>query len=336
MRRAIELARRAGSDTASNPQVGAVIVHNGKIIGEGYHQKYGKEHAEVNAVASVKDKDRHLIKDSSIYVSLEPCCFVGKTPACTDLIRREQIKKVFVSYVDKTPEVSGQGLEILRLNGIEVYENILSEEGKRLAEPRNVLADSKRPYVILKYAESQDGYLSKAGTQTWLTNYFSKILVHKWRSESDAIMVGKGTVLIDNPSLDNRLYFGGSPTRIVLDRNNDLNRNLKVFNNKTDTIILTQAALSIDAEENQFNLDSFSWKDILEFLGSKNIKTLFVEGGARLLSNIYASGLWDETRLLISSKSLNGGIKVKKPNQWEEINSFKIGSDKLVQTRPIR
>lgn len=336
MKRAIELARRAGRDTASNPQVGAVLVHNNRIIGEGYHKKYGEAHAEVNAVASVKEVDRHLISKSTIYVSLEPCCFVGKTPACTDLITREGIKNVYVSYVDKTPEVSGNGLGILRSRGIKVHENILSEEGEILAMPRNVLADEKRPYVILKYAESQDGYLSKSGVQTWLTNYFSKILVHKWRSESDAIIVGTGTILVDNPSLDNRLFHGKSPTRIILDRKNNLNRSFKVFNSAFESIILNQKGYGDNTLENQFELENFDWKEILDFLGSKNIKTLFVEGGARLLSNIYSSGLWDETRLLISPKSLNGGIKVRKPNDWNEVKSLQVGSDRLIITRPIR
>ena len=336
MRRAIELARRAGRDTASNPQVGAVIVHDNRIIGEGYHKKYGEAHAEVNAVASVKGADRHLISKSAIYVSLEPCCFVGKTPACTDLITREGIKKVYVSYVDKTPEVSGNGLEILRSRGIEVYENILSEEGKILAMPRNILADEKRPYVILKYAESQDGYLSKAGSQIWLTNHFSKILVHKWRSESDAILVGKGTLLTDNPSLDNRLYHGNSPVRIILDRQNNLDRSLNVFNADSESILLHQKGYSDNKQDNQYELNTFKWEEILNFLGSKNIKTLFVEGGARLLSNIYSSGLWDETRLLISPKQLNGGIKVKKPTDWNEIKSLQVGSDRLIVSRPIR
>jgi diaminohydroxyphosphoribosylaminopyrimidine deaminase/5-amino-6-(5-phosphoribosylamino)uracil reductase len=331
MRRAIELARRAGSATRSNPQVGAVIVHNDRIIGEGYHMKYGESHAEVNAVASVAPKDRALIKSSSIYVSLEPCCFVGKTPACTDLILREGIPRVFVSYVDKTPEVSGHGLEILRKNGVEVHENILEEEGKILAEPRNVLADSKRPYVILKYAESQDGFLSKENSQIWLTSYFSKVLVHKWRSEVDAITVGTNTIKVDNPSLDNRLYFGGSPQRIVLDRKNGLEKNVKVFNNAAQTITLSQGdQKNMDSEDHTF-LENFDWEDILNYLGSQNIKTLFVEGGAQLLSNIYKSGLWDETRLLISNKPLNSGIRVQKPTDWHEVQRLNVGKDTLVQ-----
>ena len=325
------MARRAGSDTKSNPQVGAVIVYNGRIIGEGYHMKYGESHAEVNAVASVSSDERHLISKSSIYVSLEPCCFFGKTPACTDLILREGIKKVYVSYVDKTPEVSGQGLAILRSKGVEVTENILEEEGELLAMPRNVLADEKRPYVILKYAESNDGFLSKQDSQIWLTSHFSKVLVHKWRSESDAITVGKNTVLVDNPSLDNRLFYGDSPQRIVLDRKNDLNReDYKIFDDSSDTVIFSEGSNEKDTEE-QYFLETFDWSSILQSLAERKVKTLFVEGGAKLLSAIYESGLWDETRLLISQTNLNEGIRVQKPASWNEIQPLKFGEDRLIQ-----
>ena len=334
MRRAIELARRAGSDTKSNPQVGAVLVYNGRIIGEGYHMKYGESHAEVNAVASVSKNERHLISKSSIYVSLEPCCFFGKTPACTDLILKEGIKKVYVSYVDKTPEVSGQGLAILRSKGVEVNENILEEEGELLAMPRNVLADENRPYVILKYAESNDGFLSKEGSQIWLTSHFSKVLVHKWRSESDAITVGKNTILVDNPSLDNRLFYGGNPKRIVLDRKNNLGKDYKIFDNSSDTIVLSEGS-DQDTEEQNF-LETFNWSSILKSLAERKVKTLFVEGGAKLLSAIYESGLWDETRLLISQTNLNEGIRVQKPAAWNEIQRLKVGKDMLIQIRPNR
>jgi len=334
MRRAIELARRAGSDTKSNPQVGAVLVYNGRIIGEGYHMKYGESHAEVNAVASVPSNERHLISEASIYVSLEPCCFFGKTPACTDLILREGIKKVYVSYVDKTPEVSGQGLAILRSKGVEVTENILEEEGELLAMPRNVLADENRPYVILKYAESNDGFLSKEGSQIWLTSHFSKVLVHKWRSESDAITVGKNTIRVDNPSLDNRLYYGGSPKRIVLDRKNNLGRDYKIFDNSSETIVLSEGS-DQDTEDQNF-LETFNWSNILRSLAERKVKTLFVEGGAKLLSAIYESGLWDETRLLISQTNLNEGIRVQKPATWNEIQRMQVGKDMLIQIMPNR
>ena len=330
MQRAIELARRAGSATKSNPQVGAVLVYEDKIIGEGYHKAYGEAHAEVNAVQSVSNQNRHLIKDSTIYVSLEPCCFFGKTPACTDLILKEQIKKVVISYVDKTPEVSGHGIEILRSNGVEVIEHVLSDAGELLAQPRNTLADKGRPYVILKFAESKDGYFSLPNQQVWLTNHYSKILVHKWRGESDAILVGTNTIRVDDPTLTNRLYFGTNPDRIVLDKNLKLDKHLNVFNTDAKTIVLNDTL----TEGNYFKC-SMDWNSILKQLGELKIKTLFVEGGAQVLNTIFESGLWDECRLLISSKTLGSGLKINKPDNWNIQQTLHLGSDQIIQAFPM-
>ena len=330
MQRAIELARRAGNATKSNPQVGAVIVYEDKIIGEGYHKAYGEAHAEVNAVQSVSSHNRHLIKDSTIYVSLEPCCFFGKTPACTDLILKEGIKKVVISYVDQTPEVSGKGIQILRSNGVEVLENILSEAGELLAQPRNTLADKQRPYVILKFAESKDGFFSLPNQQVWLTNQYSKTLVHKWRGESDAILVGTNTIRVDNPTLTNRLYFGTSPDRIVLDKNLELTKDLNVFKGDAKTIVLNDKI----TEGNHYKC-AFDWDSILKQLGDLKIKTLFVEGGAQVLNTIFESGLWDECRLLISSKTLGSGLKIKKPNKWNIKQTLQLGSDEIIQAFPM-
>lgn len=333
IRRALELARRAGSATKANPQVGAVLVHKNRIIGEGYHMAYGKSHAEVNAVGSVKEQDRHLIKDSTIYVSLEPCCFVGKTPACTSLIINNEIKKVVISYTDKTPEVSGQGIKILRDKGIEVIENILEEEGRILAEPRNILADEKRPYVILKYALSQDGFLSREDQQIWLTNSFSKRLVHKWRSEVDAIMVGTNTAKVDDPELTNRLYFGSNPLRVVIDKEEKLSKDLKIFNQEAETILLTEEhSNASDESVISFEKGKLNWAHILTKLGEKNIKTLFVEGGAGLLNSIYESGLWDESRVFVSTSSLHKGLTINAPDDAIPYQELKIGNDKLVQS----
>lgn len=330
MQRAIELARRAGSATKSNPQVGAVLVYENKIIGEGYHKAYGEAHAEVNAVQSVSSQNRHLIKDSTIYVSLEPCCFFGKTPACTDLILKEKIKKVVISYVDKTPEVSGNGIQMLRSNSVEVLEHILSESGELLAKPRNTLADKQRPYVILKFAESKDGFFSLPNQQVWLTNQYSKILVHKWRGESDAILVGTNTIRVDNPTLTNRLYFGPSPDRIVLDKNLELTKDFNVFNAEAKTFVLNNKIT-----EGNYYKSEFEWNSILQQLGELKIKTLFVEGGAQLLNTIFESGLWDECRLLISSKTLGSGLKINKPGLWKIKQTLHLGSDQIIQAFPM-
>ncbi|RMF32110.1 MAG: bifunctional diaminohydroxyphosphoribosylaminopyrimidine deaminase/5-amino-6-(5-phosphoribosylamino)uracil reductase RibD, partial [Bacteroidetes bacterium] len=218
MRRCFDLARLGAGRVSPNPMVGAVLVYEGRIIGEGWHRRYGGAHAEVNALASVAPSDRALIRRSTLYVSLEPCCIHRKTPPCTNLILREGIPRVVVSCLDPTPEVNGRGLELLREGGVEVRVGVLEEEGRRLIRFREAFVRHGRPFVLLKFACSRDGFLGKPGEQIWISNPWTKRWVHRCRAAADAILVGTRTARTDNPQLTTRLFFGDSPLRIVLDR----------------------------------------------------------------------------------------------------------------------
>jgi diaminohydroxyphosphoribosylaminopyrimidine deaminase/5-amino-6-(5-phosphoribosylamino)uracil reductase len=229
MQRCFDLAYLGAGKVSPNPMVGAVLVHQNQIIGEGFHTGYGQPHAEVEAVRSVREEDKPLLSESTLYVSLEPCCFRGKTPACTSLILEKNIPKVVISVKDFTPEVAGKGVAILKEAGVEVITGILEEEGKKVAAIRNHIVQQHRPFVLLKYARSADGYLSKKGQSTWLTNPLSKRWVHQWRKETDAIMVGTETAMMDNPCLTTRYFQGASPIRVVLDRQGRLPHDLHLF-----------------------------------------------------------------------------------------------------------
>jgi len=311
IRRCFELARKGNGSASPNPMVGAVIVHDGKIIGEGYHQKYGEAHAEVNAVNDAKTY-QHLLPKSTLYVSLEPCCFHGKTPACTDLIKRHQIAKVVISALDVTPEVNGKGVALLEAEGIEVVTGILKEEGEKLVKERAIFVRENRPYVILKYAQSRDGYFGKIDQQVWISNHFSKRLVHKWRGEVDAILVGTNTAEVDNPALTNRLFYGKSPKRIVLDQHNRLAKNLQIFDGKMPTFVVSKKPDPLlqcpNLQYFQHPFNTHLLRDLLTYLHQQNIGSLLVEGGKQLLVDFIHQGLWDEARILIGQKELGEGI----------------------------
>ena len=314
IRRCFDLAKLGRGSTTPNPTVGAVIVYQDRIIGEGYHQRYGGPHAEVNAVASVRPENLPLLKHSTLYCSLEPCSIFGKTPPCTDLIIRHEIPTVVLSYIDHTPGVDGLGVNKLRKAGVEVKLNVLSEEGQRLSASRNTFVKLGRPYVILKFAMSQDGYIApEQEQQLWLTNSFSKRLVHKWRSEIDAILVGTNTAAWDNPQLTNRLFFGSSPTRLVIDRNLRLPSSLSLFDGSTTTYVYTLrdvhstvvpglSFIKLIPEESPA-------KQILAHLAVNKKITLMVEGGAAILQEFIDQDLWDEIRLFQAPVNMGKGIK---------------------------
>lgn len=314
IQRCFDLARLGAGYVSPNPMVGAVLVHNDRIIGEGYHQVYGQAHAEVNAVQSVAKEDRTLLRDSTLYVSLEPCCIHGNTPPCTSLIIREHIPRVVISTLDQTPGVAGQGVHILREAGVQVTVGVLAEQGEQLSAIRNTFVTQRRPYVILKYAKTTEGFFARSdGQPYWISNAFSKRLVHKWRSEVDAILVSGRTAQLDNPQLTNRLYFGPSPQRIVIDRRLQVPTSHYVLDQSIPTLIVHDEALPspIQRPGVQYLSLSAGW-DLMPLLSSlytQKISTLMVEGGAILLRSFIEQGLWDEARIIQGSRYLAAGIR---------------------------
>lgn len=312
IRRCIELASNGLCNAAPNPMVGAVIVHNGKIIGEGYHARCGEGHAEVNAIRSVKDES--LLKDSTIYVSLEPCSHYGKTPPCADLIISKGIPHVVVGCIDPFSQVSGRGIQKLRDAGIDVTVGVLEEECKNLIRRFVTFNTQKRPYITLKWAESADGFIDsnrEEGSPVVLSTPITSMYVHKQRAEHKAILVGRRTAMLDNPSLTTRNWYGANPLRLVTDRNLTLPSDLKLFDHSTPTIVFTA-----EKKENEENLEyitiDFS-KDILPqiltVLYERKIQSLMVEGGTTLLQSFIDSGLWDEMFVEHSAKVLGEGVK---------------------------
>lgn len=311
IQRCFDLARLGFSNVSPNPLVGAVIVANNQIIGEGFHKRYGSPHAEVNAVNSILPKNKHLLSASTIYISLEPCCVFGNTPPCTNLILSHKIPRVVMSSLDLSPGVSGKSVEILKAAGIEVIENILASEGKKVSLPRATYVSKNRPYVILKYAKSKDNYIAKEdGEAVWISNLYSKRLTHKWRSEIDAIMVGTNTARMDNPSLTTRYYHGKSPVRVVLDRNLTLDKTLNIFNAQAKTIIFNQ--LKSEEKDNlvfaKINFNDEILVQILSFLHKEKVANLMIEGGRKLLQSFIDASLWDEARVLTGDITLQKGI----------------------------
>lgn len=323
IQRSFDLSRYGIGSTSPNPSVGAVIVdRKGRIIGEGWTSPFGGAHAEVNAVASVKTQDIPLLTSSTIYVSLEPCYHFGKTPPCVDLILKHKIPRVIIAYSDPFPKVSGKSIEKLKQNGVEVTLLSPSVTNNKHAtlQPFFTNISSNRPYIILKWAETADGFIGKSNETIPISNVYAKRLVHKWRSEADAIMVGTNTVALDNPELTNRLYFGQSPIRVVLDRKRRLPNDLNIFDQSVKTLIYTEGYDLIDEIDNKsvnyrrVKFDTNLIPNVLDDLRSQNIGILFVEGGAQLLQTFIEKGLWDEARVFKSSSSniREGGVSAPK------------------------
>jgi diaminohydroxyphosphoribosylaminopyrimidine deaminase/5-amino-6-(5-phosphoribosylamino)uracil reductase len=313
IQRCFDLARLGAGYVSPNPMVGAVLVHGDRIIGEGYHQAYGQAHAEVNALASVAEQDRPFIKDSTLYVSLEPCCIHGNTPPCTSLIIREHIPKVVISALDQTPGVAGQGVRILEEASVQVIVGVLAKEGERLSAIRNTFVTQLRPYVLLKYAKTIEGFFARSdGKPYWISNAFSKRLVHKWRSEVDAILVSGRTAQLDNPQLTNRLYFGPSPRRIVVDRQLQVPAHHYLLDQSVPTLLFYDERLPSPVQRPGVQYIPLpAGRDlmpVLSYLHAQQISTLMVEGGATLLRSFVEQGLWDEARIFQGSRHLNEGI----------------------------
>lgn len=309
MRRALDLAVLGQGNVSPNPMVGCVIVHQDMVIGEGYHMVYGGPHAEPNAVESVGDP--LLLPNATVYVTLEPCSHWGKTPPCADLLIDKKVKRVVIAAVDTNPVVGGKGIKKLQEAGIEVVQGVLEKEA--LEENRRFFTSlsQKRPYIILKWAQTQDGFVARENFDSkWISNPYSRQLVHKWRSEEDAILVGTLTAKFDNPKLNVREWVGKDPTRIVIDRNLSLEKDLNLFDRSQPTICYNQVQSSSGPNLEHCALqEGFDIEDVLADLHRRNIQSVFVEGGARILNTLISKNLWDEARVFTGPVSFGTGIK---------------------------
>ncbi|WP_304156026.1 bifunctional diaminohydroxyphosphoribosylaminopyrimidine deaminase/5-amino-6-(5-phosphoribosylamino)uracil reductase RibD [Mesonia mobilis] len=318
LQRCIQLAKNATGKTYPNPLVGSVIVYNNQIIGEGWHQKAGEAHAEVNAINSVKDKS--LLKKSTIYVSLEPCSHFGKTPPCSDLIIAHKIKRVVIGTIDPFAKVQGRGIQKLMSAGCDVILGVLEKESQQLNKRFFTFHQHQRPYIILKWAQTKDGFLApetqKDREPVWITNSSSKQLVHKWRSEEQSILVGTKTAIKDNPKLNTRLWEGESPVRVVSDRSLRIPKDSYLFDNTIKTIVITDlntetpSALkkeNIDVEEVDFSLNLA--EEICKVLYRHELQSVIIEGGKQTLQTFIDANLWDEARVFTGNSFFKDGIK---------------------------
>jgi len=332
MRRSFELAAMAKGRVAPNPMVGAVLVHQGRVIGEGYHKAFGGPHAEINCLDAVLPEDQKYIAQSTLYVNLEPCAHFGKTPPCALRLAREKVHEVIICNTDPFEKVSGKGLDILRTAGISTETGFLENEGLWLNRRFFCFHQQKRPYIILKWAQTSQGFMAPSDRSRFqLSNQHSQQLVHKWRTEEAAILVGTTTGLQDNPKLSARLWKGPQPLRIVLDRQLKIPHSHHLFDGTTRTWIVNETKHKEDGETVYVQLD-FA-KTILPQLMSKlhehNILSLIVEGGAALLKSFTDQNLWDEARIFETENVLSEGIKAPSLQHAVPAFSTQILSDHL-------
>ncbi len=334
MRRCLELAVQGAGIVSPNPMVGCVIVHNGSIIGEGYHHEFGGAHAEVLAIRNVKDKT--LLTDSVLYVSLEPCCHHGKTPPCSDLIISSGIKKVVTGATDPNPSVAGKGIEQMRSHGIEVLTGVLDQECRHVNRRFFCFHNEKRPYIILKWAETADRFIDsvrlpgEVAHANWITCEETRVLVHRWRTEEDAILVGTNTALLDNPKLNARDWVGKNPLRLTIDRFGKLPRTLHLFDGKAPTLVFCGPIGMVypNAEVCSLDFSQSILPGIMKELYRRNILSLIVEGGKELLDSFISCGLWDEALIFSAPMRYNAGTKAPDIS-GEQISEESFGTDVL-------
>lgn len=303
MHRCLELAQKGLGSVSPNPLVGAVLVYNDMIIGEGYHEKFGSAHAEVNCIHSVRDEHQSLIKESTLYISLEPCNHFGKTPPCTALIIQHEIKKVVVACSDPFEKVNGSGILKLMSEGVDVIVGVLEKQAQELNQRFFVFHQSKRPYIILKWAQSSNGYIADdTQSNTKISNQFTDRLVHKWRSEEDAIMVGTNTALMDNPLLTTRLWTGKNPIRVVIDRKLKINSGSKIFDNSATTYLFNSSIQKIEHQTHfiQYKEDLSLIKQVNQTLYDRGVASIIVEGGSSMINSFLNEGSWDEIRIIVN------------------------------------
>lgn len=316
MSRCVQLAKNGLGTTYPNPLVGSVIVYKDTIIGEGWHYQAGMPHAEVNAISSVKDKKK--LQKATIYVSLEPCSHFGKTPPCSDLIIASGIKKVVIGSTDPNPKVAGRGIKKLLQAGCDVVIGVLENECNELNKRFFTYHTKKRPYIILKWAETRDGFIAPAPTEradkkepVWITNPFSRQIAHKLRAEEQAILVGTQTVLDDNPSLTTRDWYGSNPVRIVLDRNLKIPKEASVLNKVAKTIVLTEKEV-LNTDTIFYEYCSFSEnmaEQICSIAYKHELQSIIIEGGAKTLQTFIDAHLWDEAFVFKGKRSFEKGVK---------------------------
>ncbi len=332
MRRCLQLAALGRGNVAPNPMVGAVIVHRGRIIGEGFHRCYGEAHAEVNAVASVREPS--LLAESTLYVSLEPCSHYGKTPPCAELIIRHRIPRVVVGCLDPFPEVSGRGVALLREAGVEVVTGVLEEECRALNRTFMTYQLKQRPFITLKWAQSADGFIDRLRSveepATRLSDDISSVWVHRLRTECDAILVGTNTAFADNPTLTARLWCGHSPLRVVLDRHGRLPATAKLFTDGHPTLVITDKNTPLPGfpqgvEVLRLAPEEEAIPALLAELYRRRVQHLLVEGGSELLQSFIAKNLWDEAR--IEQAPINLGEGVPAPALTENPTQIELCGD---------
>ncbi len=316
MQRCLDLASLGSGNVAPNPMVGAILVYENEIIGEGFHQQYGQAHAEVNCLNSVKQYNKHLIEKSTLYVSLEPCNHFGKTPPCSELIISHKIPKVVIACTDPFEKVNGSGIKKLSDSGVEVITGILENDAIELNNRFFTFHQQKRPYIILKWAQSENQCISAfQGKPIKISNALTDILVHKWRSEEAAIMVGTNTIMVDNPSLTTRNWVGKNPVRIFIDRNLKIEHTAKILDQSAPTIIFNQHIKKTEGENDfiQINFEHEIIPQINELLFQKNIQSVIIEGGAKILQTFIDEGFWDEARIITNQTMIieNGNASPK-------------------------
>ena len=314
IKRCIELAKNGLGTTYPNPLVGCVIVYENKIIGEGWHKKSGEAHAEVIAIESVQNKE--LLSSSTLYVSLEPCSHFGKTPPCADLILKYKIPNVVIGTIDPNSKVAGKGIQKLKDSGVNVTFGILEKECNELNKRFFTFHRKSRPFIILKWAESSDGFISPKNRSeekpVWISNEYSRQLVHKWRSEEQAILVGTQTIIDDNPSLTVRDWTGENPIRVIIDKENNVDSSKNVFDNQAKTIVFSSKEVTSISETIQnikIDFDINSTQTIVEKLYENNIQSIIIEGGSKTIQSFIDANIWDEARVFIGEIKLHDGTK---------------------------
>lgn len=333
MLRALQLAKLGGSSVFPNPFVGAVIVYNNKIIGEGYHQKFGEAHAEIKAINSVENKE--LIPFSTIYVTLEPCAHFGKTPPCANRLVEEKFKRIVVACKDPFSKVAGKGFDIISSAKIDLTIGVCEKEAIELNKRFFTFHQKKRPFIILKWAESKDGFIDidrenkNVAQVNWISTPTTQVLTHKWRTEEAGILVGWKTIENDNPSLTSRVYEGSNPIRIVLDPYDKLKGNKNIFSDNHLVYILTKNKENSIGNKHWIKVNNYSVKTILECLHSLNIMSVIIEGGSTTHQQFIDENLWDEARIIIGKDKFKMGTRAAVLNNNLLVKEYESSTDKI-------